>query len=478
MPDTCYSAKVPGRRSRSLAQRRLWYGNFILFAALVTGLIAPAHLIASPPIVLGDYDAELRNSQHVDAPQMVKRLLQLHANTYMWLIWHSPNDWEDLQTFLPLAEKAGIRVWVYLVPHSETALQNPRWPYSEPFRVDYVRWAQEIAKRSLEHSNLVGYVIDDFWANVQPGRFEPDYTCRMVEAGKAINPRLKFYPLMYYGQIDERFVGTMAPLVDGVVAAYPNDRAEIERALAFLNDDYEIPPNITIIYPWNTPSQIGNHGMLARTVNVLESQSAKITFDVQSDFKGPTTGYHFAQLRVDDLVVWEQDVASHSDHAVSVDISHAVVGKKKITLQFGLFDKKGVSNFGVCVRLSNLTATGLQITARDLNIDDGWESKSQGAFKATFTPRYTSPKKFHLPLIVMPSGSQAEYEKRFHEKATPERVAGRVAVALKLATERRIEGVVTYCLDKHESSKTFTAVANEFQNFLRSEGEEKAKGER
>ena len=72
------------------------------------------------PIILGDYDAELRTAdgEHVDCPRMVKRLVELGANTYMWLIWHHANDWEDLHTFLPLAENAGIQVWVYLVPHS------------------------------------------------------------------------------------------------------------------------------------------------------------------------------------------------------------------------------------------------------------------------------------------------------------------------------------------------------------------------
>jgi len=154
--------------------------------------------VAAQVPFLGDYDAELRDGEHVDIDLMVQRLTELGANTYMWLIWHSANDWDDLHEFLPLAEEAGITVWVYLVPHSESGFQNPNLPYSEPFKLDYVRWAEEIAKLSLEHENLVGYVIDDFWGNVTPDRFSPEYTREMVEAGKAINPELKFYPLMYY----------------------------------------------------------------------------------------------------------------------------------------------------------------------------------------------------------------------------------------------------------------------------------------
>ena len=169
-------------------------------AVLLTAAILPSPAAASP--VMGDYDAEPRRGEHVDNERLARRLAELGANTYMWLIWHSPNDWDDLHAFLPLAEKAGIAVWAYLVPHSESGLQDPRWPYSEPFRLDYVRWAQEIARLSLEHRNLVGYVIDDFWANVQPDRFSPAYLRKTVAAGKAINPKLRFYPLMYYPEID------------------------------------------------------------------------------------------------------------------------------------------------------------------------------------------------------------------------------------------------------------------------------------
>ena len=222
---------------------------------------------------------------------------ELGANTYMWLVWHSANDWEDLKVFLPKAAKAGISVWVYLVPPSETGLEQANLPYSEPFRLDYVRWAEEIGRLSLKHTNLVGYVIDDFWANVGPKRFSPDKIRRMVAAGKAVNPRLKFYPLMYFNEINDRFVDVLAPLVDGVVAAYPADRAAVEQALTFLEDRY------------------------------------------------------------------------------------------------------------------------------------------------------------HLPLIVMPASEASEYKLRYHEEGTPQRISDRVRMATKLAHEGRIEGVVTYCLDKREGTR-------------------------
>jgi hypothetical protein len=58
----------------------------------------------------------------------------------------------------------------------------------------------------------------------------------------------------------------------------------------------------------------------------------------------------------------------------------------------------------------------------------------------------------------MPAGQRSEYQHRHGEEATPERIAGRVREALDLAREGKVEGVVTYCLDKAEGSPDFEAV--------------------
>ena len=438
----------------------------LLVGAVV--LLGGASVGAEVPF-LGDYDAELRvaGGEQVDVELMVQRLTELGANTYMWLIWHNANDWEDLHEFLPLARDAGITVWVYLVPHTETPWNNGRWQYSEPFKLDYVRWAQEIAKLSLEHENLVGYVIDDFWGNVKPDRFSPEYTREMVEAGKAINPDLKFYPLMYYQQFGIEFVEKLAPIIDGAVAAYPKDRAAIERALTFLNDEYTMPANVTVIFPWETPSQEGQHGFVSQTATVQDAEQASVSFSYRDDYNGPTAGYHFMQLRVDDELVWEEDVAGRDDAEVTVDLSETVAGKQQITLSFGVFDKKGVGQFGIRARFSDLTVRGLEMADSDLSnpAQAGWEQDLEGEFTLEFAPKYVGTGKFHLPLIIMTAGSRGEYEYRWNEEATPECIANKVRMALDFAAEGEVEGVVTYCLNKTEGSEDFDAVSAAFKEF-------------
>jgi len=416
-------------------------------------------------VVIGDYDSELRKGEHVDSELMARRLIDLGANTYMWLIWHNANDWEDLREFLPLARDANIRVWVYLVPHSETALTNPKWPYSEPFKLDYVRWAEEIARLSLQHESVVGYVIDDFWGNVTPDRFSAEYTEKMVLAGKAINPALKFYPLMYYRQIGIRFMKELAPLVDGVVAAYPRSADEIEKALTYLNDEYAIPSSVSINYPWGRPSKPGECGFVSQRCEVTDADAAEVSFRYQDDFDGPTEGYHIFQLRVDDTVVWEEDAAGHDDRTVTVDLSEAVAGKQECKVSLGVFDKKGVSHFGLETSFGELKTEGLKLADADLASDQAWQPELRGGFTVQRLSAESGERQRRLPLIVMTAGSRSEYEHRHGVKATPELLASQVSMALEFAREDRIEGVVTYCLNKTEGSEDFEAVRKAFADF-------------
>ena len=84
----------------------------------------------------GTYGANLRTTDgHIDSQRLLSDLTELHANTYNWLIAGAATDWDDLHTFLPLARKHGIRVWVTLLPPSES---SPKGKHSsEPFHLDF-----------------------------------------------------------------------------------------------------------------------------------------------------------------------------------------------------------------------------------------------------------------------------------------------------------------------------------------------------
>jgi hypothetical protein len=413
---------------------------------------------------LADYDAELRRADgRVDIDTLVARLKELGVTTYYWLIWHAPTDWDDLKLFLPQAAQAGIDVWVYLVPPSESP---PKYgsQYSEPFRLDYQRWGEEIAKLSLRHTNLTAWVIDDFYANRV--FFTPAYLREMQARSKGINPRLAFLPLMYFNEITAKFAEDYREVIDGAVVAYLQDREEIERIWAVLNDADVIPPS-ELRFPPGAPSQPGDFVMASQSAQVLPADRYVLSFRERDDFTGPTAGYHFKQLLVDDTVVWEQDVAGGPAgwHKVAVDITGQVRGKTRVAVAFRLFDKKGVSNFGVHWRLGELGTENLRLAA-DLTEPGKWQADRRGAFETGFGGAIKEGRRrFHIPFISMTAGDIRELGERHGDPATPERVAAQLRLSLQAWREGKCDGVVTYCLDKRPQSPTFPLARKLFHEF-------------
>ncbi|MGQ9649442.1 MAG: hypothetical protein ACUVXJ_04985 [Phycisphaerae bacterium] len=168
----------------------------------------------------GTYDAAPRlPNGRVDLDRLLSELADLRANTYHWLIWHADTDWEDLQTFLPRAGQARLKVWVTLVPPSESPPHTKR--FSEPYRLDYERWAIEIARLSRDHPHLVAWSIDDFTHNL--GVFTPARIKAIRASTRQVNPHLAFVPCGYYSAVTQAFARDYAGLVDGLLFPYRHE---------------------------------------------------------------------------------------------------------------------------------------------------------------------------------------------------------------------------------------------------------------
>lgn len=156
---------------------------------------------------------------HADTQKLLDELQEIRANTFHWAIHAYTNEWDEIKTFLPLARKKNINVWITLMPPSESP---PRLKtYSEPFRLDYERWAKEIAKLSLQETNLVAWSIDDFTHNQKV--FTPEYLSKMMKSAHDVNPRLAFVPCCYYKEITPAFVTNYAPLLDAILFPYRDE---------------------------------------------------------------------------------------------------------------------------------------------------------------------------------------------------------------------------------------------------------------
>ncbi|GAA1585519.1 hypothetical protein GCM10009789_43920 [Kribbella sancticallisti] len=163
--------------------------------------------------------------RHLDTPALLRRLLEMSANTYLFGIWDSPTDFDDLrEEFLPAAEACGIAVIPYIVPPSETAEPGRA---SRPFRLDFVGWARAFAELSLQHPNLAGWAIDDFEFPVNAELFTADYMAEIKAAADSVHPGLPFYTCAYFGTaISDRFLDKYGSYIDGII--YPFLDAENE----------------------------------------------------------------------------------------------------------------------------------------------------------------------------------------------------------------------------------------------------------
>ena len=453
----------------TLISKRILTSSLAVFLLCTITQQAPAQAMspARPnhlPLHFADYDSEPRRADgHVDGEALLSRLKELHVTTYYWLVWHAGTDWDDLKLFLPKAAEANIEVWVYLVPPTESAPREGDL-YPEPFRLDYGRWAEEIARLSLQHTNLTGWVIDDFYANHE--FFTPAAVRDMQKRAKGINPRLSFLPLMYFGEIRRAFVQDYREVIDGVVVAYPQDRDEIDQAWAILNDAAVVMPG-ELSFPWSTPSQAGDFVQASQSATVLAGVRQRLRFRERDDFTAATAGYHFKQLLVNDTVVWEADIASGTNAwaEVMADVTAAAQIKTNLTVAFRLLDKKGVSNFGVRWQVKDLQAEGLKL-AVGLDQPQRWRVSQRGAFECGFGDRIRPPQhRFHVPFIVMTAGDASEFRMRHGDPASPERIAEWLRFCLQAWREGKCDGVVTYCLDKQPRSRVFDLARDLFGQY-------------
>ncbi|MGN9786387.1 hypothetical protein ACTMTF_33525 [Nonomuraea sp. ZG12] len=78
---------------------------------------------------------------------------------------------------------------------------------------------------------------------------------------------------------------------------------------------------------------------------------------------GSPAGYHMKQLLLNGKVVWEQDAATDpsSWRKATVDLTARLTGATSATLQWRLYERNGVSNYYVDVRVDDIAATGLQL---------------------------------------------------------------------------------------------------------------------
>jgi hypothetical protein len=206
-----------------LLHKSLWLTFFALLLGTASAAASDSAAAARRQALArsyGTYGANLRAPDgHVDAQRLLADLDELHANTYNWLIAGAATDWDDLKAFLPLARQHGIRVWVTLLPPSESPPKAKH--FSEPFRLDFEKWAAELAALSAREPALVAWSVDDFAYNLKV--FTPDYMRAIIAAQRAKNSNFAFVPCVYYKQANPVFAKRYGEFFDGILFPYRSE---------------------------------------------------------------------------------------------------------------------------------------------------------------------------------------------------------------------------------------------------------------
>jgi hypothetical protein len=153
-------------------------------------------------------------------------------------------------------------------------------------------------------------------------------------------------------------------------------------AKEFENEECGFTNHLNLTVPSEVPTSPGDFVSAGQTVRVDPAATRyQLRFFEQDSYPVGTAGYHFKQLLVDGETVWDQDVASDAALAWverTFDITPHVKGKSSAIVSFRLYDKKGVSNFGVRVSFAGLEAVGFTIDNPDFTKETGWSFAMRG----------------------------------------------------------------------------------------------------
>jgi hypothetical protein len=455
---------------------RVRTGSGILAALLLSSAITSNVAFAAPPPmpIVGTMSAEVRGpDKRIDIPRTIDALSHMGINTYYYLIWENPNDWNDFPAFLDAAARQNIQVWAYVVPWSETPPHKEGgWGFSEPFKNDYVAWASEVAKLSLHHRNLVGYVIDDFYDNTEEDdHFTPKYVKEMTGAAKRINPEIKFFPLMYFQTPWMEFFNRFGTDIDGAVICYPKSEAGIRNALTYFND-HRHGPSVIMELPRHHGAEKGDGAQAYTDISLDNPDDAELSFyyDV-TDQAESNDSMQEASVVVNNQEVWRSNtVGRMRDGVIDIDLHHFLRNRGRVHIEFQVVTKRaGVPDLlPVVVRFDDIRVYGAARGKTEFPTDVTFRRRDEGKFTITPMPGSNGGDKWHIPVVVMPSGEAEQFQKRYDSPGTPQSVAANVRMCMELLHQGLIQGVVPYRTPLTLNDPFYQSIRAEFARYRKS----------
>lgn len=185
---------------------RRWISLFaVLLLPFAASAAGESHAMGSTPC---SWSVPIESPDHsLDVPATIRLLRANHFTCYVQPIEEKvPMSYDEFNRLLPAAQAAGIEIWAVLIPQHEGA--------SLPYRHDFVRWMEELARASLKYPILRGVNIDDTDVGGNEKIFTHEYLSRIYAAKQSINPALLFVPTIY--DLDPEEADLLSGVVDGV----------------------------------------------------------------------------------------------------------------------------------------------------------------------------------------------------------------------------------------------------------------------
>ena len=290
----------------------------------------------------------------------------------------------------------------------------------------------------------------------------------MVAAGQRINPKIKFYPLMYFQTPWQEFINRFGKLVDGVVICYPKSEAGIRNAATYLDDRHHGPTAIVKLGR-HKGAERGDGASIVADVDITDPSQAEVSFyyDVTDQVAGDTS-LQYARARINGRTVWQSPTeARMRDGIITIDLTRAIRRPQRVRIEWDVVTvRTGVPDqLPVIVRFDDIRVYGASRGRAPFAYDLDLHGKPLGKFDLTLMPGSPGGEQFKLPIILMPTGEGEQFEKRYDLRASPPEVAKKVRLSLDMLRQHIVDGVVPYRTPLFPDDPYFQAIRAEFQAF-------------
>ncbi len=218
------------------------HGHLITVIVLITGVLAVSAWPAlnahtgNGSFVRGVYGGMPRAPDGtIDADAVLGNAEKAGAGTLNVLFNDALGNIGSLEGLLSKADAKGIDVWVTILPPSGLSPERRQ----NMSYIDYIGFAREIAKLSLEHESLVAWSIDNVL--IDHAFFTPGYIESITDAARGINPDLEFIPVAYYQNVLSSEFGERKAYLDGIQFYYMHfPKGESDETVFFVPQMEEI----------------------------------------------------------------------------------------------------------------------------------------------------------------------------------------------------------------------------------------------